>query len=150
MIKCKKCHHDKANKNGIVRNNQRYKCQACGYNFVIGDKRTNQATEIKKALSIILYSTGKASFNYLGKLFKVNRSSVYKWINQMSKNISEPQISSSIKEMEFDEMWHFINSKKTKNGSLKPWIVAQTEPLPGLQVIVMLRPLEGFMIKSNI
>ncbi|MDR2645747.1 MAG: hypothetical protein LBC04_01010 [Holosporaceae bacterium] len=26
----------------------------------------------------------------------------------------EPEISEDIKEIEFDEMWHFINSKKQK------------------------------------
>ncbi|OYW90276.1 MAG: hypothetical protein B7Z18_11660 [Alishewanella sp. 32-51-5] len=46
-----------------------------------------------------------------------------------------------IKEIEFDEMWHFIQSKKTKNGSSKQWIVAQGELLPGLSAIVMLQPL---------
>ena len=34
---------------------------------------------------------------------------------------------STIKEMEFDEMWHFIGSKKTSSGLSKPWIVLQEE-----------------------
>ncbi len=61
----------------------------------------------------------------------------------------EPQISSTIQEIEFDEMWHFIGSKKTKSGSSRPWIVLQGELLPGLQAVVMLQPSEGFTIKSN-
>jgi len=53
--------------------------------------------------------------------------------------------------MEFDEMGHFIGSKKTKNGSSKRWIVAQGELLPGLSVIVMLQPSRSptFMALSN-
>jgi hypothetical protein len=47
-------------------------------------------------------------------------------------------------------MWHFIGSKKTKNGSLKTWIVTEGELLTGLQAIVMLQPSESFMKKSNI
>lgn len=147
MIKCKKCNHYQAVKNGLVRGSQRYKCCGCGYNFIKGDLRINPSTEIKKALAVILYSSSKASFNFLGKLFRVNRSTTYKWINNIAKNIPEPHISSSIKEMEFDEMWHFIGSKKTKNGSSRPWIVAQGKLLPGLRAIVMLQPSAGFTKK---
>ena len=62
----------------------------------------------------------------------------------------KPEISSIIQEIEFDEMWHFIGSKKTKNGSSKRWIVAEGELLPGLQAIVMLKPSKGSMKKSVI
>ena len=65
MIPCKNCQQDTTTKNGFVRNKQRYKCQACGYNFVLGDARHKRSTELKKALSIILYSLGKSSFGFL-------------------------------------------------------------------------------------
>ena len=68
----------------------------------------------------------------------------------MADKLEEPKIADNIKEIEFDEMWHFINSKKTRNGSLKPWIVVQGEPSPGLQVIVMLRPSKNYTRKSAI
>ena len=69
MVSCKNCHQNNTIKNGYVRSKQRYKCNNCGYNFVLGDARHKQATELKKALSIILYSLGKSSFGFLGKLF---------------------------------------------------------------------------------
>ena len=53
---CKNCQDPHTVKNGFVREKQRYKCQACGYNFVLGDERHSHATEVKKALCIILYS----------------------------------------------------------------------------------------------
>ena len=80
-------------------------------------------------------SLGKSSFGFLGKLFSVDGSTSYRWIKNVAENIGEPKISDNVKEIEFDDMWHFINSKKTKNGSSKPWIVAQGEPLLGLQVM---------------
>ena len=124
----------------------------CGYNFTVGDGRRvkNPNLEIKQSLSVILYSLGKSSFGFLGKLFNVNRSTTYRWIRNIASDIDEPEISSSIKEIEFDEMWHFINSKKTKSGSLKPWIVAQGELLPGLQAVVMLKPSKDFITRSSI
>ena len=148
-ICCKKCGSSSVVRNGFVRSQQRYKCKDCLCNFINRDKRTKQSTEIKKALSIILYSLGKSSFGFMGKLFGVNRSTTYRWIRNMSESIAEPAIDSSIKEIEFDKMWHFLNSKKTKNGTLRPWIVAQGVPLLGLQEGVMLEPLEGCMTKLN-
>jgi transposase-like protein len=41
MVECKNCKSEKVVKSGKVRGKQRYKCMDCGYNFVIGDERTN-------------------------------------------------------------------------------------------------------------
>ena len=140
MISCKRCNSTRVVKNGFVRNKQRYLCKNCTYNFVEGDARRKESVAVKKALSVILYSLGKASFGFLGKLFGVSRSLTYRWIKAEAQLLPEPEISADIKEIEFDEMWHFIQSKKTKNGSSKRWIVVQGEPLPGLSAIVMLQP----------
>jgi transposase len=143
MISCKNCKKTNIIKNGFVRHKQRYQCQICGYNFVLGDTRHPQATEIKKALSIILYALGKASFGFLAKLFGVSRTTTYYWIRDAAALIDEPPIDADIQEIAFDEMWHFLQSKKRKFGSLKPWIVAQGELLPGYLVVVMLQPSNG-------
>jgi IS1 family transposase/transposase-like protein len=119
MITCKNCQNTHTVKNGFVRGKQRYKCQACGYNFVLGDARHSHATEIKKALAIILYSLGKSSFGFLGKLFGVSRTTTYSWIRQAASRIDTPPIASDIQEIEFDEIWYFIQSTKEKSGLLK-------------------------------
>jgi transposase-like protein len=150
MITCKNCQQDTTTKNGFVRNKQRYKCHAGGYNFVLGDARHKRSTELKKALSIILYSLGKSSFGFLAKLFGVSRTTTYYWIRQAAAMTDEPTIDADIQELEFDEMWHFIQSKKEKSGLLKPWIVAQGELLPGCSVVVMLQHSNGFTTKLNI
>jgi transposase len=147
MIACKNCQNTETVKNGFVRNKQRYKCKLCSYNFVLGDARRPHATEIKKALCIILYSLGKASFGFLAKLFGVSRTTAYYWIRQAAASTDEPTIAEDIQDIEFDEMWHFIQSKKENFGSLKPWIVAQGEPLPGCSVVVMLQHSNGFTTK---
>ena len=59
-------------------------------------------------------------------------------------------MAADIQEIEFDEMWHFIQSKKEKSGLSKPWIVVQGELLPGHSVVVMRQHSSGSMIKSNI
>ena len=94
---------------------------------------------MKKALAVILYSMGSASLRFIAKLFGTNVSLIYRWINAEGKLYTQPNVSSEIKEIEIDEMWHFIKSKKTKDGLSKPWIVTAGEPLPGLSVVVMLQ-----------
>ena len=116
MITCKNCQQTHTVKNGFVRGKQRYQCRDCGYNFVLGDERHSHTTEIKKALCIILYSLGKASFGFLAKLLGVSRTTTYYWIRRAAANTDEPTIAPDIREIEFDEMWHFIQSKREKSG----------------------------------
>jgi transposase len=139
MATCKRCGCEQSVKNGKVRGKARYKCKKCSLNFVEGDERVNESLVVKKALAVILYSLGKASFNMLGKIFGHSPSLLYRWIVEEMAKLPEPAVPGDIKEMEFDEMWHFIGSKKTKSGSSKRWIVAQGELLPGWSAVVMLQ-----------
>ncbi len=126
-------------KNGLVRQKQRYKCKSCGHNFVCGDERRKKSTELKRITSVLLYSLGKASFRFLAKLFDVSPTTTYNWVRQTAESFGEPVVDENIKEIEIDEMWHFLQSKKTKNGLSRPWIVTQGELSPGLSVVVMLQ-----------
>jgi transposase len=147
MITCKNCQQTNTVKNGFVRGKQRYKCHTCHYTFVVGDERHKSETELKKALSVILYSLGKASFGFLAKLFGVSRTTTYYWIRDIAAITAEPAIAGDIREIDFDEMWHFIQSKKRNSGSSKPWIIAQGELLPGYSVVVMLQPSSACMTR---
>jgi hypothetical protein len=55
-----------------------------------------------------------------------------------------------IREMEFDEMWHFVGSKKTSFGPSKPLTAASGELRPGCSVIVILQHSNDSAIKLNI
>jgi len=52
----------------------------------------------------------------LGKLFGRNRSLIYRWIREAGLSMPEPVIDGSISEIEFDELWHFLQSKKQDLG----------------------------------
>ncbi len=149
MCACKRCGSEEAVKNGKVRAQQRYRCQQCGYNFIEGDRRVNESLAVKRALAVILYSIGKASFNLLGHIFGVSRSLTFRWIKEAADKLPEPTVAGDIKAMEFDEMWHFIGSKKTNSGLSKRWIVAQGELWPGCSAIVILQPFNGSMTRSS-
>jgi transposase-like protein len=136
---CKRCGSIAFVKNGIVRGLQRYRCQNCGYNFTASPKRgRSQAT---KALAVLLYSLGKASFRWLGKLLGVSDVSVYRWVRQAAEELPEPQVREEIREMELDELWHFLQAKKTSVGFGKPMIVANGVVSPGWWVAVIMLPL---------
>ena len=147
-IVCKKCGVKKYTKNGFVRGVQRYRCKQCGCNFIQKDSRQKVTLE-GKALAVLLYASGKSSYGFIARLFNVSRTAVLKWIREFSRQIPEPSLTSEIKEIEFDEMWHFLNLNKTKYGYGKPWTVLQVEPSLGLLAIVMLKRFESSTKKSN-
>ncbi|MBF0136772.1 MAG: IS1 family transposase [Magnetococcales bacterium] len=81
-IACKRCSSESIVRNGVVRGQQRYRCRRCALNFVDGDRRVDDNLHIKRALAVVLYSIGKASFNMLGHIFGVSRSLTYRRIKK--------------------------------------------------------------------
>jgi transposase len=139
---CKRCNGINVVNNGKVRGKQRYKCKDCGYNFIEGDSRGKIRPEAK-ALALLLYGSGKASYGMIARLFNVSRTAVLYWIKAIGKTIPEPVIDTELKEIQIDEMWHFINKKNKKYGSGEPWIVLETKPSDGILAIVMLKRLSN-------
>ena len=147
MAECKNCKCERVVRNGIVRGKQRCRCKECGYNFVEGDGRTKEKTAAKKAMCVIFYSLGKASYNMLAHIFDTWPSLVYRWIKEAGSKLPDGEVSGAITQMEFDEMWHFIGNKKTSFGSSKPLTVAHGELWPGCSAVVILQPSNDFTIK---
>jgi len=137
-------------KSGRVRGKQRYLCKSCKYNFVEGDARTDDKIIAMKALCVIFYALAKGSYNMLGKIFRRDRSLVYRWIREAGLRMSEPEIGGQVKEIEFDEMWHFVKQKKTSFGSSRPLTAAHGRLWPGCSALVILQHSEDFTIKSRI
>jgi hypothetical protein len=85
----------------------------------------------------------------LGKRFGRNCSRIDRWIRKAGLLTGEPSINGEIKEIEFDEMWHFINSKKQNIGSSKPLIVAAGKLSHGFSAVVIAQRLDDGPTKSN-
>jgi transposase len=147
MPSCKNCQSESVIKRGKARGKQRYMCKGCGYHFVEGDARTNETIAAKKAMCVILYSLGKASFRMLAKIFNTSPSLIYRWIVEAGCKLPEPEVPGDIKHMEFDEMWHFVGSKKTNFGSSRPLTVAAGELWPGCSAVVILQHSDAFTTK---
>jgi len=60
---------------------------------------------------VVLYGGGKSSYRFLAKLFKPSPSTVQSWVKSAAEKIPEPEINPATKEVEFDEMWHFLDKK---------------------------------------
>ena len=147
MAICKKCGSAKCVKSGKIRTKQRRLCKECGCNFVEGDARTNGNIAATKAMCVVLYTLAKSSYNMLGRIFNRDRSLVCRWIREAGASMPEPDASGEVKEIGFDEMWHFIKQKKTRFGSSKPMIAAHGELSPGCSALVMLQHSGGFTTK---
>ena len=147
MPVCKKCGSVSIVKSGVVAGKQRYQCKDCKCNFRFGDNRTNEKVAAKKALCILLYAMAKGSYRMMGRLLDVDHTLVYRWIRAFGESLPEPEVSGSITQMEFDEMWHFVGSKKENFGSSKPLTVAQGELWRGCSAVVILQHSDGFTTK---
>jgi len=143
MVNCKKCGSSRHVKSGVVGGRQRYKCLECGCNFREGDARAKGDTPAKLAACIMLYAMAKGSFRMMGRLFGIDHAHLYRMIRRFGESLPEPEAPSGIQEMEFDEMWHFVGSKKTRFGSSRRLIVAHGEPWPGCSAVVILQPSGG-------
>jgi len=145
---CKKCYSEQYVKNGITRSKQRYKCKCCGYTFVFGDQREKVSSE-DRALAILLYGRGKASYGFIAKLLKVSSVAVMKWVRREADRLPDPDIALSIQEVSFDEMWHFVNKKKKNYGFGGLWSAFEIPPSAGVSEIVLLQHSENSSKSSS-
>ena len=62
----------------------------------------------------------KDSFRMLGRMFDRSHSLIYRWVLEFGEGLPEPEVPGVVAEMEFDEMLHFIGSKKQGLGHQGP------------------------------
>jgi transposase len=109
---CKRCNSDKILKNGKRDKKQCYICKECRHQFLTDKPRHSQQEE---SLAILLYCTG-LSFRAIARILKYNPSTIMRWIHKYSnKNFKKPTPTGELV-IELDEMWHFLQSKKTSFG----------------------------------
>jgi transposase-like protein len=145
-VSCKRCAGAAFVKNGTVRGHQRYLRKACGCNFTATPERGKP--EAMKALAVLLYAMGNASQGMIAKLLGVSHVTVYRWLRAAGEAAPEPAGEPSSEVVQIDEMWHFVNGKKTRFGSGGPTILWHGEPWPGSWVGVMMRPAADFSTRS--
>jgi transposase-like protein len=146
-ISCRRCAGATFVKNGTVRGHQRYRCKACGCNFTATPERGKPAA--MRALAVLLYGLGNASQGMIAKLLGVSHVAVYRWVRAAGEAAPAPSAEASGGIVQIDEMWHFVNGKKTRFGCGGPTTLWHGEPWPGSWVGVMTRPAGDFSTRSG-
>ena len=133
---CKKCDSKYCTKNGFVRGKQRYICKHCNTSFVLGDGRGNIPLSVKLH-GLKLYVSG-LSMNRIAHILNVSTPAVLRWIKSFGEKLGErPQVEGDVIVLELDEMWHYINSKKTSSGSGRLMTVTITDLSTGSAEIAL-------------
>jgi transposase len=129
---CPVCQHAQVIKFGWVGELQRWQCKKCQYRFTRTTFRGKPAS--MKAMAIALHGLG-LSFNAIGKLFCVSAQAVINWVRKHTLDLPEIQIEQPVQVIELDEMWHFLEKKRTNSGFGKHSILVQIDCLTGQSVI---------------
>src|SRR3954463_4368447 len=123
---CKHCGSGSSVRNGMAPGHQRYRCKTCGRNFTATPPRGKPPA--MKALAVLLYGLGNVSQGMIAKLLGVSHVAVYKWIKAAGEEAPAPSTTPEDNIVQIDEMWHFVNGKKTRFGSGEPSILWHGEP----------------------
>ena len=132
-MKCKKCQSEKYVKNGFDKENQRYKCKACGYNFTDTPQRGCSLETKLQALHLYLEGLG---FRSIARFLKVSNVSVLNWIKAFGASV-EHKTPAKVDFMEIDEMHHYVQKKTRNYGSGWLLIELKTKLSDGKPVVVV-------------
>lgn len=133
---CKRCGSTNYIKSGYTRGFQRYKCKDCKCQFTQTKRRGVHPA--LRSFAIVLYAFCGVSMGKIAQLFKVSTVAVLKWIRAaaLSAEAPSPVVSSDV--VMIDEMWHFVNGKKTRYGSGEPLMGYHVNLLDGNWVLVVM------------
>ena len=116
-MKCPKCRDAARVKNGKVHDKQRYKCKSCGCNYTKSSLCRIAMTKRVKCIRLSLEGVG---FRKIERLTGVSNVTVMRWVKRLGEDIERfrPDVQKeAVSIMELDEMWHFIQKKRTNAGS---------------------------------
>ena len=135
-IFCKKCGSVAYVLNGKAQGKQRYLCRDCGCNFTATPRRGVHPG--LRALAILLYASAGVTMARIAKIIGVSEVAVYKWIKAAGAAVPDASGEAETKSVVMiDEMWHYVNGKKTKFGSGKPMMLCNVRSSPGIWVGVL-------------
>jgi transposase-like protein len=113
-MNCPKCKSSEKVKSGKMNGKQRYKCKKCGCNFSV-EKRSTEKSDEKKKLALQLYLEG-LGFRAIGRILDINFVTIYYWIKKWGENVSLPKSEDPVEIVELDEIYSFVQHKKTITG----------------------------------
>src|SRR3954469_20001538 len=145
-LRCKHCGSGSFVRNGMANGHQRYRCQACRRSLTATPPRGKPPA--MKALAVLLYALGNVSQGTIAKVLGVSHVAVYKWVRAAGEAAPAPSATPECNIVQIDEMWHFVDGKRTRFGSGGPLTLWHGEPWPGSWVGVMMRPADDLSTRS--
>ena len=113
-LRRKRCGSEEWVKNGLMRGEQRYRCEGCGLNFT--DTPPRGMPLAMKVTAVLLYLSG-LSMNRTAKLPGVSTPGVTTWIEQFAETYAQkPEPEGRAVAVELDEMWHFLKEAEQALG----------------------------------
>jgi len=112
-MKCPRCKkEERQNKDGFTNaGSQRYRCQVCGARYTPEKKKKGYQKEIR-ALAIHMYADG-LNFRQVGRHLKISHTTVMSWVKDHAEKLPEAPVPEDVYTVEMDELYTFIEEKKT-------------------------------------
>jgi transposase-like protein len=130
-MRCHKCQSERIVKNGSkYKGIPYYKCKDCGTQF----NRNHGKKGKLKAMAVALYCTG-LSLRTIGALLGYSDVAILNWVREFARENYHKPIPKGDIILELDEMWHYLDQKKTNCGFGKH-IVAQLDNLLTGSVVI--------------
>ena len=136
-IHCPQCNSSNIIKSGFAKGRQRFKCKQCNYQFTSFSQERGKPLWMKLE-AVLMYLSGM-SMNAAAKILGVSAQSVLNWVRDFGEANYEKPTPESAVIVELDELWHFIQSKKTSYGCGKHMTVILGDSSTGNWEIVIVK-----------
>lgn len=146
-LNCKKCQSRTYVKSGHTRGVQRYRCKECGCQFT--DTKRRGIHPALKSFAIVLYAYCGVSMGKIAHLCKVSTVAVLKWVRAAALEVKPINSVPDSNIVMIDEVWHFVDGKKTKYGSGEPLMGCRVDLLDGNWAIVAMPALKSLSLEST-
>ena len=115
MMKCPNCRSStRQYKTGFTKaQSQRYKCQHCDKRYTPNPKPRGYPEGLRKQ-ALKMYIEG-INFRRIGRLLNVHHQSVINWVNAYAEELPDAPVPEQADDVEMDELYTFISSKKTES-----------------------------------
>ena len=124
---CKRCKSGKIKKNGFREGKQCYLCLECRHQFI---SELGRHTIQEEKVAVLLYCLD-LSFTAISQVLFVHPSTILRWVRKYAHNNCKKPIPQGEIVIELDEMWHFVQSKKTEYGFGKLTVAPPENSLTG-------------------
>lgn len=116
-MRCPKCEDENNQmKDGFTKaGSQRCRCGKCGARYTPEKKQHGYPKEMH-TLAIRMYTDG-LNFRQIGRHLKVSHTTVMKWVKEHAEKLPEAPVPREAYTVEMDELYTFIEEKKTGSTS---------------------------------